>query len=465
MSDPHSLTKAYKLIGKFSNSSPLVMGAGEGIDTDKAISKDDKGNPYISSSAFVGALKSSLDRKYNKAILTDPKNYSRFWGSKTSKIQSANESQSHFRVMPMYATDVIDKVEILDGIRMEHHTGIVKKQGKYDYEAINHVVDFEFQAEIYLRANWSEIDFELIIQQIVVELNSNQFAVGAYTASGFGRLNFRELSVYKYCFPEDALRWWTENDTTKYNLPPRETNPNNLSLEIKTVFQIKTALISGFSRKESSSDKSHYHFNGKPALTGKSIRGAVIHRMWRIINTIHPSLSDIQKMELLNLFGWGYEEKEKLPDLPYKSRRSRLDINFVEIENTSPHYQDRIKIDRFTGGTIDGAKFDSEPIRDIDKSSELTITFKIEDKPQGWELGLLLMVVKDLWNSDLAIGGEKNIGRGVLKGKVSNIKYNGENYVIDENGVCEKFKDLNQSYSSLISFSCPINSTTAKETN
>ena len=43
--------------------------------------------------------------------------------------------------------------------------------------------------------------------------------------------------------------------------------------------------------------------------------------------------------------------------------------------------------------------------------------FDLEIKDfKDWEAGLMLLVLKDLWNGDLAIGGEKNAGRGVLQG-------------------------------------------------
>ena len=42
---------------------------------------------------------------------------------------------------------------------------------------------------------------------------------------------------------------------------------------------------------------------------------------------------------------------------------------------------------------------------------------------QDWEAGLLLQLLKDLWTGDLAIGGEKNIGRGVLEGLYARISW------------------------------------------
>lgn len=51
-----------------------------------------------------------------------------------------------------------------------------------------------------------------------------------------------------------------------------------------------------------------------------------------------------------------------------------------------------------------------------------------------YEAGLLLLVLKDLWAGDLTIGGEKNVGRGVLEGMFAEIK--------DNNGLNINIEDL-----------------------
>jgi len=84
-----------------------------------------------------------------------------------------------------------------------------------------------------------------------------------------------------------------------------------------------------------------------------------------------------------------------------------------EVEQDST--QQRIKIDRFTGGTMSGALFDSQPIFAKNNGTN-RLKIKIKDA-QDPEKGLLLLLLKDLWTADLPVGGEKNIGRGVLEGK------------------------------------------------
>jgi len=40
-------------------------------------------------------------------------------------------------------------------------------------------------------------------------------------------------------------------------------------------------------------------------------------------------------------------------------------------------------------------------------------------------VGLLLLLLKDLWTGDLPLGGESSVGRGRLKGKTASLVYSG----------------------------------------
>ena len=56
------------------------------------------------------------------------------------------------------------------------------------------------------------------------------------------------------------------------------------------------------------------------------------------------------------------------------------------------------------------------------------ITLRVKDCSEA-EAGLMLLVLKDLWTGDLAIGGEKGIGRGVFNGVSASIKYQGKEVI------------------------------------
>ena len=44
-------------------------------------------------------------------------------------------------------------------------------------------------------------------------------------------------------------------------------------------------------------------------------------------------------------------------------------------------------------------------------------------QPKDYEVGLLLLLLKDLWTGDLPVGSTSNIGRGRLQGKESTITW------------------------------------------
>jgi CRISPR/Cas system CSM-associated protein Csm3 (group 7 of RAMP superfamily) len=48
--------------------------------------------------------------------------------------------------------------------------------------------------------------------------------------------------------------------------------------------------------------------------------------------------------------------------------------------------------------------------------------------PKDYEIGLLLLVLKDLWTSDLPLGGESSVGRGRLRGDAAELTHNGNTW-------------------------------------
>ena len=85
----------------------------------------------------------------------------------------------------------------------------------------------------------------------------------------------------------------------------------------------------------------------------------------------------------------------------------------------------RIKIDRFTGGVVDGALFDEEPIY----GGQLKVAMELRSPKEG-EAGLLLLVLKDLLTGDLPVGGTSAVGRGVLRG-TAEFTIDGKDYSLD----------------------------------
>jgi len=135
-------------------------------------------------------------------------------------------------------------------------------------------------------------------------------------------------------------------------------------------------------------------------LSGTSLAGVLRHRAERIVKTLGSCLPIVE-----HLFGF-VDGKE--------AKASRLVVHEKVVEKAAELVQTRIAIDRFTGGTYHGALFSEQPIFGGD---ETIVTIELElRKPEEYEIGLLLLLIKDLWTSDLPVGGESSLGRGRLKG-------------------------------------------------
>ena len=102
--------------------------------------------------------------------------------------------------------------------------------------------------------------------------------------------------------------------------------------------------------------------------------------------------------------------------------------NFAEINHT------RNKIDRFTGGVLQGTLFTTKPAyqKNFDLPT-LNIHFEIRDA-KNFEVGLAIFLLRDLWLGHVAIGGEKSVGRGTISGLSAQINFDGKTYKLGDNG-------------------------------
>jgi CRISPR/Cas system CSM-associated protein Csm3 (group 7 of RAMP superfamily) len=151
-----------------------------------------------------------------------------------------------------------------------------------------------------------------------------------------------------------------------------------------------------------------------PILPGTSLAGALRARALRILNTLTGLQGKKQRVVQMidGIFG---NDMDQRPDKHYASR---LIVEESELTAQPDDWlvQQRVSIDRFTGGAYDTALFSEAPLT----HGEVEIRLTLQGKPTEWdycaEVGLLLLLLKDLWTSDLPLGGTSSIGRGRLRG-------------------------------------------------
>jgi CRISPR/Cas system CSM-associated protein Csm3 (group 7 of RAMP superfamily) len=419
-----------KIIGKIifkaiiTNKSPLIIATGEEDIIDFQVIKDSSGNPFIPGSGFAGMLRNSFEEvefKTNPKIAEKDykKNLKYFWGDNEN---NKDTSQSHIIIDDLKLNDKNScKVSVRDGVRIKHTTGLAEDGEKYDYEIIEEGAKFDLRIEATLREGFEKDIFVDFLYFIINKAKKEEYQQGAFKSNGFGILSIKEIKLFSFDFPNQDTKYFKflkdeinvqsdniYNEDYKYkNIYIKERN----ILTITGLFSIKNSLIIRSDVDEVDTaeshapDKTHLKNSKKqPLITAKSIRGAIRHRAIKILKTLEAQDSEDK---IYKLFG----NVDKTDRKAIAGRFITFETKINEAETTQ--IQPRIKIDRFTGGTIESALMQTQPLWHKDEQFELK--FEIKDCID-YEAGLMLLVMKDLINEDLAIGGEKAIGRGVLKG-------------------------------------------------
>ena len=158
----------------------------------------------------------------------------------------------------------------------------------------------------------------------------------------------------------------------------------------------------------------------QPVLSGTSLAGALRARALRIANTVGKQ----GEAFIDDLFGYRNketeEERERIKRGVNPLTASRLWVEETEVKAAEPLVQSRVKIDRFTGGSFPGALFSQEAAWGTDKT-RINVKLNLQGADSAVrkdaEIGLLLLLLKDLWTGDLTLGGESSVGRGRLAGE------------------------------------------------
>ena len=155
-------------------------------------------------------------------------------------------------------------------------------------------------------------------------------------------------------------------------------------------------------------DVVHLSSNGKSVITGPTWGGALRNAIFQISREINK-LNIIEKMTE-NLFGFA-KTREKVPNYEDRAQKSRIFIKESIIESNTLLNYTRNRIDPFTGGTVDTALFSEKSSH----GGNVVLNISIKDVKE-YEIGLILLGIKEMWHGLQSVGGGSNIGRGILEG-------------------------------------------------
>ena len=429
---------------------PLLIGSGGGAegedDKDIHVLRNKEGMPYIPGTSLAGVLRAFVEAD-------DPEAGALIFGTPQARYSNAAlELQSAISIYDVKLSNA--RTIVRDGVSIDGVTGVAVEHHKFDYEAIDSGAHGILQLEITLRGIHAaeQENLDAALERLRGRLLGG-FYLGAHTTKGFGRAHMSNLTVNRYDVrqPKDVLAWLSpeRKEASCHEQYEGNTEQRVYAAEdfvIDADFALAHSLIIRDYDKatrdaQSSGDTSisavmKTDSRGRYIIPGTSLKGVLRHRSAYILQqlgaAVLPSEAwQLGREEALVEYTMGPSpETMKLRPNEAKRRSRFLVDEAVITQGVIAKEQSRNRIDRFTGGTIDTALFTTKPIWQKKREEPVVRLHFGVKAAESWEAGLALLLLKDLWLGRTAIGGEKSIGRGTLKGVRATISYDGKKWEI-----------------------------------
>lgn len=403
-------------------------GAGyQGDVVDMPVLRDADGNILLPGSSIAGGLRSHLcDRLFGyyaqeerDSVVGD------LFGPKVDPSDpNAGLRQSRIIVEDAYGTLPNGcSTGIRDGVKIDGESGTAEDHKKFDFELLPPGTTFAARVEIAVDS--AEKEDQLLAGALAAldGFSEGEIPVGARDSRGFGRCTASQWKCRRY----DLSTWdgWREWLAADPGLPlageSRETavsaaQSQNSDLQknagdkrrwmrFDLDLKCKDGLLIGSPNPDPDGpDSRHIRSGDKPILTGTGLVGAMRLQATRIATFVHEKA------------GPGLVEEVFGPSLEgtsgtFTPRASRVRSQESPLEDGFTLGETRIRIDRFTGGVFSGALLEEEPVYRSHARCRLELR-----NPKPAQAGLMLLVIKDLLDGLIPVGGTVSVGRGILKG-------------------------------------------------
>ena len=407
----------------FKLKSPLALSSGENNYTDKDVIRDSRDKPYIPASSIAGVCRSALS-ELKKSDIDYYLGYVEKATEENKGESRSEESRLIFYDALLSSEDSI--ISVRDSVALDQYK-TAKKGAKFDMEVVEPGVKFTSYIE-YSKYEDDKSD-GTIVSDILGLLASKQLSFGAKTMRGYGEIE--EVSIKKASF--DLSSGSGQRDYINFNMYERELWEPVDKFKIINVYKTLTlglTLDGAISvRKYStrpSTMKNHpepdyeqltLHDN-TPVIPGTSWAGAFRHRMKEL---------GLMDKEINHLFGW-VRKKDSL--------KSVIRFSESQMSSSKEKILSRNAIDRFSGGTADGALFTERTWYGGETNLVITAAKSLSER----EINALSAAISDLHYGYLMVGGLTSIGRGRFKVKTINgTEFNGEDIYKEVREVLKKW--------------------------
>ena len=363
---------------EYKTESPLTVGSGESTYTDHDVAIDNNGFPVIPATSLAGVMRSFFEKGKATEI----------FGS----IEIGEDKKNDSRIRVYDAECVSDEngfyIANRDSVKLKEK--VAADGAKFDMQAVETGAVFVSYVEL-LDASYAED-----IEGFFTAVNSGEVRFGAKTTRGYGQMSVsvkkKDLNTVDEWLDFNMFDDAEWDGTNKMEL----NKPSNSKISLR----IKLKSKSGISIREYSTDVNQADYktltlkNETPVIPGTSWAGVFRSRFEEVAG------SDATR----ELFGY-VEEKTG------NSAKSKVVFSESVLEEGMFKVISRNAIDRFSGGTKDGALYTEKTYYD----GKTTLVVQLDKDVSKNELIALGICLADLHNGLLCVGGLTSVGRGLFK--------------------------------------------------
>ena len=376
------------------------------------------GLPLLTGSSLAGALRSHLSDRLTGYFSDEPSEVAALFGSPSGDDTGGQG--------PLVVYDTLGDapaVEIRDGVALGSATGLAADHKKFDAEVLAAGTRFPIRIDLLVAGEDHERTTLPLLAAALSGLTDGDVRLGARTSRGLGACTVENWRAHRFTLAdEDGWMQWLAADATN---PVAHVEPTP---DIVTACELERELLPGDNRRRAvldanlelaaellirspslrgdGPDVAHLRSGGDPVMTGTGAAGAMRAQAARIGHLLGGQ-NTAQWIDSLfgPQLGAGSEDSD--------ARASRVRVDEATILGSSARTT-RTAIDPFTSGVRRSALYQDEPLI----AGTFTLRLEIRN-PDDADVGLILLVIKDLLDGNLALGGTTSIGRGVMRGSAT----------------------------------------------
>lgn len=429
LSDPGGVRP---VVARWTITSELVLdtaahfGGGPGNVTDMAIIRDARtGGPILPGTSIAGALRSHLADVLGGYRTPEDARVARLFG--VARGQDLGTQSPLIVFDSIGALPDARPIEIRDGVQIDARRGTAEEHKKFDLEVLPAGTSFPIRFDLVVSRADEERELLSLLVAALDGLASGDVALGARRSRGLGAVRSIEWQARRHDLSsrEGWLAWLLDENEDGSTARAQNARAACAGLlggdplieprdrRRRVVIEAELFLVGGLLVRDAPAipdapDVVQLRSAGLSVLPGTSVAGVLRNRAGRIARIAREGKGDDEQW-VEQLFGprmTGGTDSEA-----GERFASRLRVTENVVDGGARSRVSRVRIDRFTQGVVPGALLEEEP----EGGGRVRVCLELRE-PKPGQLGLVLLVLKDLLTGDLAVGGTSSVGRGRFQG-------------------------------------------------